>query len=285
MTFSKTPPWLNKDIDIDISLQESISKKNDNPELLRLISLDHINRYNTYTHIYTDGSKAENLVAAAYTIPTLNVNKKFRLCNSSSIYAAELTAIKEVFSWISENETKALKNFAIFSDSLSVLIFLKNSFSESRPNLLQETIQTFNEIRISKVHLIWIPSHVNILGNERADALAKMSLNMSDINSTNYLELPEVFSIIKSHVINEWQRNYDNDSKGQHYKCICPEVNTSIKFADMDRRKEVQISRLRLGKVNLNERLLLMKKHENGLCSFWKVRENINHLLLDCRPN
>src|SRR6218665_3025269 len=93
-TFPASPPWLNKDVDIDISLQELISKKNDNPELLRLISLEHINKYNTYTNIYTDGSKAENLVAAAYTIPTLNLNKQFRLCNSSSIYAAELTAIR-----------------------------------------------------------------------------------------------------------------------------------------------------------------------------------------------
>src|SRR6218665_1608343 len=145
-TFSTTPPWLNKEIDIDISLHESISKRNDNPELLRLISLDHINRYNTYTHMYTDGSKAENFVAAFYTIPTLNLNKQFRLCNSSSIYANELTVIKEVFSWISENETQDLKNVALFSDSLSVLTSFKNSFSESRPPLLQETIQTFNEI-------------------------------------------------------------------------------------------------------------------------------------------
>src|SRR6218665_1013229 len=78
--------------------------------------------------------------------------------------------------------------------------------------------------------------------------------------------------------------NYDNDSKGQHYKCtcICPGVNTSIKFADLNRRMEVQISRLRLGKVNLNERLLLIKKHENGLFSLCKVRENIKHLLLEC---
>src|SRR6218665_3941984 len=58
-------------------------------------------------------------------------------------------------------------------------------------------------------------------------------------------------------------------------------VNTNIKFTDIDRRKEVQISRLRLGKVNQNERLL-MKKHGNGLCSLCKVRENIKHLLLDC---
>ena len=58
----------------------------------------------------------------------------------------------------------------------------------------------------------------------------------------------------------EWQRNYDNNSKGQHYKCICPEVNTNIKFTDINRSKEVQMSRLRLGKVNLNERFLLLKK-------------------------
>ena len=77
----------------------------------------------------------------------------------------------------------------------SVVMSIKNSFSESRPTLLQETMLTFNQIRISKVCLIWIPSHVNILGNERADALAKLSLNMPDINSTNYLELPEVFSL------------------------------------------------------------------------------------------
>jgi len=52
-TFPATPPWLNKDIDIDVSLHESISKRNDNAERLRLMSLDHINRYNIYTHIHT----------------------------------------------------------------------------------------------------------------------------------------------------------------------------------------------------------------------------------------
>ena len=148
---------------------------------------------------------------------------------------------------------------------------------------MQETFQAFNQIKISKVLLIWIPSHVNILGNERADSLAKQSLSMSTVNSTNYLELQEVFSIIKSHVINEWQCYYDDDPKGHHYKVICPVVNTEIKYFDPNRKKEVQISRLRLGKVNLNERLLIMKKHKDGLCNLCKVTENINHVLLDCK--
>ena len=63
------------------------------------------------------------------------------------------------------------------SDSLSVPTPIKNSFSESRPTLLQETLLKCNQIRTTKVYLIWIPSHVNILGNERTDALAKLSLS------------------------------------------------------------------------------------------------------------
>ena len=168
-------------------------------------------------------------------------------------YVAFLDTIKTYFCGLINSRCKYYKK-----STLQVTSF-KSSSSQSRPTLLQETKQTFNEIRISKVHLIWIPSHVNILSNELSDALAKLSLNMPNINSTNYLELSEAFSIIESHVINECQRNYDNDSKGRHYKCICREVNASIKFADIDRRKKVQISRLILGKVNLNERLLLMK--------------------------
>lgn len=44
---------------------------------------------------------------------------------------------------------------------------------ESRPTLLQDTLRTFNEIKISEVHLVWIPSHVDLLDDERADSLAK----------------------------------------------------------------------------------------------------------------
>ena len=206
-----------------------------------------------------------------------------RLCNDSCIYAAELNAIKEVLTWILENENQDNKKFAVFSDCLSALTSIKLTYSRSRPILLQETMMILNQIKMSKICFIWIPSHVNILGNERADSLAKQSLNLPDINSTNYLELQEIFSLIKSHVVNEWQRKYDGDPKGRHYKLICPVVDTSIKFTDPNRRQEVQISRLRLGKVNLNERLLLMKKHKNGLCSLCKVTENIDHLLLNCK--
>jgi len=241
-----------------------------------------MSKYNSYTHVYTDGSKENSLAAAAYTVPSLEIDTKLRLCDNSSVYTAEMTAIKEVFAWIVDNENQDLKHFAIFSDSLSVLTSLKKSFSKSRPTLLQDTIRIFNQIKLSEVHLIWIPSHIDILGNERADSLAKQSLELPTINSTDYLELQEVFSIIKSHIISKWQKEYDSDLKGLHYKSICPVIDANNKFIDLNRKKEVQISRLRLGKVNLNERLFLINKHDNGLCISCQVREDINHLLLHC---
>lgn len=64
-------------------------------------------------------------------------------------------------------------------------------------------------------------SHVNIMGDTGTDCLAKQSFNMFIINSTNYLELQEVFAIIKSHIINQQQRNYDGDPK-VHHNYICP---------------------------------------------------------------
>jgi len=70
---------LNNDTEVDNSLHKSISKKNDNPELLP-ISFDRMNRYHTYT-LYADGSKAENLIASADTLPTLELKKQTRLCN------------------------------------------------------------------------------------------------------------------------------------------------------------------------------------------------------------
>ena len=50
-----------------------------------------------------------------------------------------------------------------------------------------------------------------------------------------------------------------------------------------DRHMEVHISRLRLGVANTNQRLFIIKRHDDGLCDTCKVRETIHHLLLDCK--
>ena len=62
--------------------------------------LELISRYDNCKHVYTNGSKMDDIVAASFTVPSLNIDRKFRLCDNSSVYAAELTAIMDAVLWI-----------------------------------------------------------------------------------------------------------------------------------------------------------------------------------------
>src|SRR6218665_507431 len=254
-SFPASPPWITKEVDIDISFSD---------------------------HIYTDGSKIDDIVSATFTIPSLDIDKKFRLCNNSTISAAEVTAIKEVLSWIIEIDKNDNCKYAIFSDSLSILTSLKQCNCNSRPNLFYEVITLLNKLAPNQIILIWIPAHVDIKGNEKADKLVKEALNLESINSTNYLENEEVIALSKAFIINKWQTEYNNDTRGHFYKSICPVVSTTIKFSDICRKKEVQLSRLRLGTYLTNHRLHIMGKHPTGLCDLYQVEESIEHILLQC---
>src|SRR5688572_1242877 len=70
--------------------------------------------------------------------------------------------------------------------------------------------------------------------------------------------------------------------RGHFNKSIHSIVTTDIKYLEPYRHKEVQISRLRLGMANTNQRLFVMKRHSNGLCDTCQIKETIDHLLLDC---
>lgn len=280
-SFSQTPPWLNKPIKVNTSLRKSLNKKVDHPDCMKQLVLEIIEKYQHHTHIYTDGSKAGNVAAAAFAIPTEHVYRQMRVSDHSSAYAAELTAIKEAMQWIAQNESETRK-YVIFSDSLSVLTSLKRHKSKSRPTLLGETMEIHNSIALSTVEIVWTPSHVDIHGNEIADKLAKESLSITHINSTKYIEISEVYPMINSYIINKWQMEYTNDQRGSFYKALYPTVSTDIKYLDSNRKKEVQLTRLRLGHVNLNNRMYQLKIHPTGLCDMCKVQETPLHLLLQC---
>jgi len=112
---SDRPPWHSSHANIDMSLTGKVSKT-DNPLLLKSISLDLINNYDNYEHIYTDGSRTEDgKVSSAFCVPSRQVCESYRITDGSSIFAAELIAIQKALKWIQNSQQG---NFVIFSDSL-----------------------------------------------------------------------------------------------------------------------------------------------------------------------
>lgn len=68
-----------------------------------------------------------------------------------------------------------MNNITIFSDSKSVLQALQNiNFKNNTSHLIKirNSINKFVKNR-GMIKLTWIPSHCGIIGNERADTLAK----------------------------------------------------------------------------------------------------------------
>jgi len=60
---------------------------------------------------------------------------------------------------------------AIFTDSLSTVRTIESEHSASRLNLLRQTHETKHYLN-REVTFIWVPSHIGITGNEKADRLA-----------------------------------------------------------------------------------------------------------------
>jgi ribonuclease HI len=155
-------PWTLTLPEVDITLQEKVNKS-DLPHLANTETKILINKYIGQTHIYTDGSKDPDSgrVASAVVIPSIQYEKIDRLTNNTSIYTAELLAIRNAMCWIHDSD---IIKAVIFSDSLSSLISLKSNNSQSRPDLLNEIILLYNKVlNLGKqVTIVWCPAHIGI---------------------------------------------------------------------------------------------------------------------------
>ena len=107
--------------------------------------------------------------------------------------------------------------------------------------------------RGKNVEFCWVPAHVGIGGNEKADALAKEALG---IDPRNNIALPvkDIYPIIRSVLQDVW--NFSWELENQKMKDI---ANTSRpwKYPDLPRNKEVILCRLRIGHTRFTHGFLM----------------------------
>ena len=137
---------------------------------LQMIFLDHLNEeHSDSRHIYTDGSKTADATGCA-AVSLLNITR-CRLNPKCSIFTAELYAIKAAINLIdTDNQSR---HHTIISDSRSVLQIIENpTVSHPIVSAIQSQIIQCQE-RGKHISLCWLPSRVDVSGNERADKEAK----------------------------------------------------------------------------------------------------------------
>ena len=276
------PQWHLPSVTIDKSLTLEVSKK-ENPEILKHLSMEKIALYESSLKIYTDASKTQdNRTTAAFYVPEIELKENVRLSNNLTIFAAELVAILLALEWVSSAENLDRQTpVTVFSDSLSAIDALELGKSTCRPNLVNKILQLLAVIS-NNITFVWIPSHIGIRGNEIVDRLAQSATTSKTIDLCVPLELKEMYKLVEKYICDRWQNSWLECSTGQQYKSIEPLVSLNVKYTSTNRRKEITITRLRLGKCCLNAYLKEISAHPDGLCQNCHTAETVEHFLLHC---
>ena len=148
-------------------------------------------------HIYTDGSKQHSNVGCGVW------NKNFflmnRLPSSCTIFTAELFSIYSALKLIENLPGK----FSIFTDSLSSIHALQSSCHY----LVHWITKLLHSIPTNKIVIDWIPSHIGIPRNEKADTVAHSSLSLHNMLSYAF-SISELRPMIKRFYLETWEQQW-----------------------------------------------------------------------------
>lgn len=265
-------PWTltTPNIILDLHLYEN-KKSETSPDIFKTKFLEIKSKYKDYISIYTDGSKRLEKVACAAVTHTKS--STVRLPDDSSIFSAETQAIDLALSLITVNEND---KFIIFSDSLSVLTSLKQP-NHSNP-LIQQTFRRYISISSSKtVVFCWIPSHINIRGNDEADFLAKSALDLPITNSK--IPHTDLKSNIRKYVDSKCQINWDKQVGNKLHE-IKP-IFSSTYRTKLNRKEQVRLTRCRIGHTWITHSYIL-NAEEQPICIPCDEIFTVKHFLLHC---
>ena len=174
----KYPPWVTPNIRICAA---GYDKKTCSDEQLKSSILEHASEHANSISIYTDGSKSPAGVGCSVVAPDSVIKKK--LPANSTVFTAELLAVLTALKYIFFSNQSSI-SFTIFTDSMSILASLRK-FSPSH-QLVQEILDWFYLLVYRKgmeILFCWVPAHVGIIGNERADSAAKAATRLSHVSN------------------------------------------------------------------------------------------------------
>lgn len=281
--FVPPPPWQPKPFSIT---RPNISNpKATLPALLRQDTLRTIQNKLTPDSMayFTDGSASEDGAAGAAFVCGALVHS-WRLSNGASAFQSELHAIELA---LEHAATIQERNILIFTDSLSSLEAIDNPppFKDHVRQLshILCLLQKHASVR-NTIHLHWVPGHVGIAGNERADKAARAALTNRDVTH----HIPPSLSLIKSHVMSAmWRLDKEafgnliaDGSASAAWYARATNLEPLVLPANINPSTVTRIHRLRLGFRGRNQMLL----REPDPCEhcFEEERIELLHYVLRC---
>lgn len=280
--------YISKFWPMDIYINRNLRSKEDVYQLIA--------EFPGYRHIFTDGSKNNRNVSLAIYLPHLTVGHGVRLPGAMTIFTAESLAILTALQYINEKNL-GHTTWLIATDCMSALMALQNPKLDANiGNILYEIRTLYADLcsRGFTISLIWTPSHIGVAGNENADYLARVIVDMDniDIPEKRNVAIPSSDLLTKLHEQNIciWLENWQETlgTKGKWYAKINQTIGSVPWFTrsvlHKSRKFYTTINRLRLGHGRFNAHLARMKIITSPVCTNCDLGtdQTLDHIIFEC---
>ena len=261
-----------------IKSMSTIKKHETSNTVYQSLFLEIKNKFKDHTFIYTDASKINNNTSFSITLENSIIMKSY-LPPYSSIFTGEITAIHEAIKFAKQKAGK----FAICTDSMGAISAISNHTSQIS-TYYPQTIRELITKLFPKIIIIWVPSHVQIPGNEFADKAAKYAAQ-APLALTNNQNYNDIKAFIKSKSFEmldlDWnkcstwyKKTNPNRSNAKNLKNNCSDNLTRL---DM-----IKIFRLRFGHTKLTHQYIF-DGSSPPCCHFCGgIEMSIHHILVEC---
>ncbi|XP_052751319.1 uncharacterized protein LOC128200797 [Galleria mellonella] len=240
---------------------------------------------NNRPSFYTDGSKIEGKVGGSVSC-WLDGKEvfvtTFRLEDFCSVFQAELAAILKAIETMCRKPSLKVAN--ILSDSRSAL----ESIADPCPlhpltMKIRLKIQELLE-RGGKVHFYWVKAHIGIIGNERADDLAKTAA-LKKKTRPIYDRFPLTYAkkLLREKSLDKWQNLYTESNTAAITKLFLPDVRKAykiVKAIDIDNTTTHLLTGHGGNRSYLHR--FKLTDNPNCLCDN-ETPQTIQHLMFDCQ--
>ncbi|GIX73543.1 hypothetical protein CEXT_736931 [Caerostris extrusa] len=132
-------------------------------------------------------------------------------------------------------------------------------------------IQNFDH----EIKFMWTRAHVGTIGNETADAYAKMSTNKENIDCRLALDRKFLNQLLLKDILLKWQANWTSSIKGREVFELCPVVHLKGLHGNFF------INQLITGHGALAKHQNRFF-HKSDVCACGKAVEDRSHVILHC---
>jgi len=210
------------------------------------------------------------------------------------VYAAELVAIKLAVD-IVQVAPQGYEKCVIYTDSQLAIKATTKPYQQSGQSILASVIDAFELLQGRhpgiKISLVWVPGHMDIVGNEEADKAAKEAARSRGTNGMILIYKTMKLArnqIIKHAAKKEWKIEWENGrNTAKHLRHITTKTkaqNSHKIYNGITKRFEIALlSRLRTGHCSLNQYLHRFHHEESPECSCGSgAIETVEHFLIHC---